>query len=465
MKLWGGRFDKDLDKTAEEFGASIGFDQRLYRQDIAGSIAHARMLAQQGIISQDDAAKIVTGLEAIREQIDRGEFEFRPDREDIHMNIEAALTEAIGEPGRVLHTARSRNDQIALDLRLYTREAIGRVVQKILALQETLLKLARQWHGVIMPGYTHLQRAQPVLLSHHFLAYFEMFQRDAGRFADSYARTDISPLGSAALAGAPYPLDREFVAQQLGMSAVSRNSLDAVSDRDFVVEFLAAAALCAVHLSRFAEEIVLWATAEFNFVELDDAYSTGSSIMPQKKNPDMAELVRGKSGRMIGNLVTVLTLLKGLPLSYNKDMQEDKEPLFDAVDTLLGSLSVFEPMLATLKIKGGNMYRAAQGSFATATDLADYLAKRGVSFRQAHEIVGRMVRYCIENGKNLNELSLAEYKNFSPQFEDDVRAITVETSLNARNVEGGTAPAQVQVALEGATELLQATRDWLADRT
>ena len=348
MKLWGGRFDKDLDKTAEEFGASIGFDQRLYRQDIAGSIAHARMLAQQGIISQDDAAKIVSGLELIQGQIDRGEFEFRSDREDIHMNIEAALTEAIGEPGSVLHTARSRNDQIALDLRLYTREAIRRVVQKILALQETLLKLARQWNGVIMPGYTHLQRAQPVLLSHHLLAYFEMFQRDAGRFADSYARTDISPLGSAALAGAPYPLDRAFVAQQLGMSAVSRNSLDAVSDRDFVVEFLAAAALCAVHLSRFAEEIVLWATAEFNFVELDDAYSTGSSIMPQKKNPDMAELVRGKSGRMIGNLVTVLTVLKGLPLTYNKDMQEDKEPLFDAVDTLLGSLSVFEPMLATL---------------------------------------------------------------------------------------------------------------------
>lgn len=465
MKLWGGRFDKDLDKTAEEFGASIGFDQRLYRQDIAGSIAHARMLAQQGIISQDDAAKIVSGLELIQGQIDRGEFEFRSDREDIHMNIEAALTEAIGEPGSVLHTARSRNDQIALDLRLYTREAIRRVVQKILALQETLLKLARQWNGVIMPGYTHLQRAQPVLLSHHLLAYFEMFQRDAGRFADSYARTDISPLGSAALAGAPYPLDRAFVAQQLGMSAVSRNSLDAVSDRDFVVEFLAAAALCAVHLSRFAEEIVLWATAEFNFVELDDAYSTGSSIMPQKKNPDMAELVRGKSGRMIGNLVTVLTVLKGLPLTYNKDMQEDKEPLFDAVDTLLGSLSVFEPMLATLKIKGGNMYRAAQGSFATATDLADYLAKRGIPFRQAHEIVGRMVRYCIENDKNLNELSLAEYKNFSSQFEEDVRAITVETSLNARNVEGGTAPAQVQAALEAATELLQPTRDWLADRT
>lgn len=465
MKLWGGRFDKDLDKTAEEFGASIGFDQRLYRQDIAGSIAHARMLAQQGIISQDDAAKIVSGLELIQGQIDRGEFEFRSDREDIHMNIEAALTEAIGEPGSVLHTARSRNDQIALDLRLYTREAIRRVVQKILALQETLLKLARQWNGVIMPGYTHLQRAQPVLLSHHLLAYFEMFQRDAGRFADSYARTDISPLGSAALAGAPYPLDRAFVAQQLGMSAVSRNSLDAVSDRDFVVEFLAAAALCAVHLSRFAEEIVLWATAEFNFVELDDAYSTGSSIMPQKKNPDMAELVRGKSGRMIGNLVTVLTVLKGLPLTYNKDMQEDKEPLFDAVDTLLGSLSVFEPMLATLKIKGGNMYRAAQGSFATATDLADYLAKRGIPFRQAHEIVGRMVRYCIENDKNLNELSLAEYKNFSSQFEEDVRAITVETSLNARNVEGGTAPAQVQAALEAATELLQPTRDWLTDRT
>lgn len=465
MKLWGGRFDKDLDKAAEEFGASINFDQRLYRQDIAGSIAHAKMLAKQGIISQEAADKIVAGLIVIGTQIDQGDFEFRADREDIHMNIEAVLTEAIGEPGRLLHTARSRNDQVALDLRLYTREAVVRVVQKILALQQTLLKLAHQWHGVIMPGYTHLQRAQPVLLSHHLLAYFEMFQRDAGRFADCYARTDISPLGSAALAGTPYPLDRDFVAVQLNMNAVSRNSLDAVSDRDFVVEFLAAASLCAVHLSRFAEEIVLWSTAEFSFIELSDAYSTGSSIMPQKKNPDMAELVRGKSGRMIGNLVAVLTMLKGLPLAYNKDMQEDKEPLFDAIDTLLGSLTVFEGMLATMQIKGGNMYRAAQGSFATATDLADYLAKKGLPFRQAHEVVGKLVRYCIEQGKTLGELTTSEYQNFSPLFEDDVRAITVESSLNARNVEGGTAPEQVAVALDAAQILLESTSQWLGTKT
>lgn len=465
MKLWGGRFDKDLDKTAEEFGASINFDQKLYRQDIAGSIAHAQMLAKQGIISQDAADKIVSGLNAIRDQIDKGEFAFRTDREDIHMNIEAVLTENIGEPGRLLHTGRSRNDQIALDFRLYTRDAIINVVQKILDLQQTLLKLARQWHGVIMPGYTHLQRAQPVLLSHHLLAYFEMLQRDAGRFADSYQRTDISPLGSAALAGAAYPLDRDFVAVQLGMSAVSRNSLDAVSDRDFVVEFLAAAALCAVHLSRFAEEIVLWSTAEFSFIELDDAYSTGSSIMPQKKNPDMAELIRGKSGRMIGNLVTILTMLKGLPLTYNKDMQEDKEPLFDAVDTLLASLTVFNGMLATLKIRGGTMYKAAQGSFSTATDLADYLAKKGVPFRQAHEIVGKLVRYCIEQNKTLAQLSLHEYQQFSPLFAEDVKEITVESSLAARDVDGGTAPSQVASALEASEELLESTRQWIARKT
>lgn len=465
MKLWGGRFDKDLDKTAEEFGASIGFDQKLYRQDIAGSIAHAQMLAKQGIISQDAADKIVSGLKDIETQIDKGEFEFRTNREDIHMNIEAVLTENIGEPGRLLHTGRSRNDQIALDFRLYTRDAIINVVQKILDLQQTLLKLAQQWHGVIMPGYTHLQRAQPVLLSHHLLAYFEMLQRDAGRFADGYQRTDISPLGSAALAGAAYPLDRDFVAVQLGMSAVSRNSLDAVSDRDFVVEFLAAAALCAVHLSRFAEEIVLWSTAEFSFIELDDAYSTGSSIMPQKKNPDMAELVRGKSGRMIGNLVSVLTMIKGLPLTYNKDMQEDKEPLFDAADTLLASLTVFNGMLATMKIKGGNMYKAAQGSFSTATDLADYLAKKGLPFRQAHEVVGKIVRYCIEQNKTLEQLSMSEYQEFSPLFTEDVKDITVESSLAARDVDGGTAPKQVASAIEAAEELLNSTRQWLASKT
>jgi argininosuccinate lyase len=464
MKLWGGRFEKDLDKTAEEFGASIPFDKKLYRQDIAGSIAHARMLARQGIIPQDDANSIVAGLEKIQEKIERGEFEFRADREDIHLNIEAALAEDIGPAAGRLHTARSRNDQVALDVRLYTRAAIVKIVEKISKLQATLLKLGKQWHGVILPGYTHLQRAQPVLLSHHLLAYFEMLQRDLGRFSDCYNRTDVSPLGNGALAGVPYPLDRDFVAEQLGMSAITRNSLDAVSDRDFVVEFLAAAALCAVHLSRFAEEIILWSTAEFGFIELSDAYSTGSSIMPQKKNPDMAELVRGKSGRMIGNLVSVLTMLKGLPLAYNKDMQEDKEPLFDAVETLVNSLTVFEGMLASMQIRGGTMYRAAQGSFATATDFADYLVKKGVPFRQAHEIVGKMVRKCVDDGRTFAELKLEELKSFSTLFEEDALALTVEASLASRKSVGGTAPEQVAKALEAAKSLLTDTTEWLGDK-
>ncbi len=464
MKLWGGRFGKDLDKTAEEFGASIPFDKKLYQQDIAGSIAHARMLAKQGIIPPADADTIVAGLEKIRDRIEQGNFEFRLDREDIHLNIEAALVEEIGEAAGKLHTGRSRNDQIALDTRLYTCQAIVNIIEKISKLQERLLQRARGWHGVIVPGYTHMQRAQPVLLSHHLLAYFEMLQRDAGRFYDCYVRTDVSPLGSGALAGVPYNLDRQYVASQLGLSAISRNSLDAVSDRDFVVEFLAAAALCAVHLSRLAEETILWSTAEFGFIELDDAYSTGSSIMPQKKNPDMAELVRGKSGRMIGNLVSVLTMLKGLPLTYNKDMQEDKEPLFDATDTLLNSLNVFEGMIATMAIRGGAMYKAAQGSFATATDLADYLAKKGVPFRQAHEIVGKMVKKCVEEGRTFADMNLSEYQAFAPQFEEDVRAITTEASLAARRTYGGTAPEQVLSAMDTAQHLLNDTREWLKER-
>ena len=461
MKLWGGRFEKPVDRTAEEFGASISFDKRLYREDIAGSIAHARMLARQGIIGADDARQIVSGLEKIREQIDAGQFEFRLDREDIHLNIEARLREEIGEAAGRLHTGRSRNDQVALDLRLYVRRTIVRTVEGILRLQETLVRLANQWHGVVLPGYTHMQRAQPVLLSHHLLAYFEMFQRDAGRFVDAYARADVSPLGSGALAGTPYPLDRDFVAEQLGLAAVSRNSLDAVSDRDFVVEYLAAAALCAVHLSRFAEEIILWSTAEFGFVELDDSYSTGSSIMPQKKNPDMAELVRGKTGRMVGHLTAALVMLKGLPLAYNKDMQEDKEGFFDASDTLLSSLSVFEGMLGTMRIRGGAMARAAEGSFATATDLADYLVNKGLPFRQAHEVVGKLVRYCIDNNKVFAALTLDEYHQFSPLFEEDARQITTATSLAARNTYGGTSPTQVQAALTATGPLLDETRHWL----
>jgi argininosuccinate lyase len=464
MKLWGGRFGKEVDKTAEEFGASIPFDRNLYRQDIAGSIAHARMLAKQGIISPEDSTTIIAGLEKIRTRIERGEFEFRLDREDIHMNIEAVLAEEIGSAAGRLHTGRSRNDQVALDVRLYTCSAIVTIVERIANLQETLLKLAQKWHGVIMPGYTHLQRAQPVLLSHHLLAYFEMLQRDAGRFYDCYTRTDVSPLGSGALAGVPYPLDREYVAEQLGMNAITRNSLDAVSDRDFVVETLSAAALCAVHLSRFAEEIVLWSSGEFGFIELDDAYSTGSSIMPQKKNPDMAELVRGKTGRMVGNLVSVLTMLKGLPLAYNKDMQEDKEPLFDSVETLVNSLTVFNGMIATMQVRAATLYRAAQGSFATATDIADYLVKKGIPFRQAHEVSGKLVKKCVEEGRTFADLKLEEYRAFAPEFDEDILLITVESSLGSRKTTGGTAPEQVANALTAAKNLLMETRDWLKEK-
>lgn len=461
MTLWGGRFTKGVDKSAEAFGASIPFDQRLYRQDIAGSIAHARMLAQQGIIAPGDAEQIVAGLEAILARIEAGSFEFRLEHEDIHLNIEAQLRADIGEVAGRLHTGRSRNDQVALDMRLFVRAAIVSTVERLVALQETLVRLAEQWQGVILPGYTHMQRAQPVLLAHHLLAYVEMFQRDAGRFRDAYGRADLSPLGSGALAGVPYPLDREAVAAHLGLGGITRNSLDAVSDRDFVIEYLSAAALCAVHLSRFAEEIILWSTAEFGFIELDDGYSTGSSIMPQKKNPDMAELVRGKSGRVIGNLVAALVMLKGTPLAYNKDMQEDKEGLFDSVDTLLNSLTVFEGMVGTMGIRPDRMLAAAQGSFATATDLADYLVSKGLPFREAHEVVGRLVRSCVERQQSFADLTLADYQRFSPLFEADIQAITVDSSLAARALPGGTAPVAVQAALAAAPALLAGSRAWL----
>jgi argininosuccinate lyase len=460
-KLWGGRFEKPVNQLAEEFGASIPFDQKLYREDIAGSIAHARMLAKQGIIPTADAEQIVAGLEAIRERIESAQFEFRLDREDIHLNIEAALRQDIGEAAGRLHTGRSRNDQIALDNRLYARRVIALTVEKIAKFQETLLTLADKWHGVLLPGYTHLQRAQPVLLSHHLLAYFEMLHRDADRFRDCFRRTDVSPLGSGALAGTPYPLDREYVAEQLKMGGVSRNSLDAVSDRDFFVEYLAAAALCAVHLSRFAEEIILWSTGEFGFIELDDAYSTGSSIMPQKKNPDMAELIRGKTGRMVGHLTAALVMLKGLPLAYNKDMQEDKEGFFDASDTLLNSLTIFEGMLATMQIRPDRMASAAEGSFATATDYADYLVTKGLPFRDAHEVVGKMVRYAIIERKTFGDFTLEEFRQFSPLFGQDVLEITTQASLEARNTFGGTSPVRVREAIMAAHNLVADNRLWI----
>ncbi len=440
---------------AQDYTASIPFDKRLYKQDIAGSIAHAKMLAKQGIISDKEAELITMALTSIREEIEGGEFAFRADLEDIHMNIEARLIEKVGDAGRKLHTARSRNDQVALDMRLFAKEAISQTIEKLVGLQRALLDVAEANKDEVMPGYTHLQRAQPVLFAHHMLAYFEMLQRDVSRFRDCLGRTDVLPLGSGALAGVPYPIDRDFLAKELGFSRISANSMDAVSDRDFVIEYQAAASITMMHLSRLAEELVLWSSAEFGFIELDDAYATGSSIMPQKKNPDVAELARGKTGRVYGNLLALLTVMKALPLSYNRDMQEDKEGFFDTVDTLLSTLEVFTGMIATLKVKGEKTRRAAEEGYILATDLADYLVGKGVPFREAHNIVGGLVQYAVENGKTFKDLSLSEYKNFSSLFEEDVYSVTVASSIGARDVPGGTAPGQVAQQLARARKIVQ----------
>ena len=448
------RFEKDLDKLAKDYTVSVPFDKRLYRHDIAGSIAHARMLWKQGIIPEKDAELIIMGLISIREEIERGQFQFKEELEDIHMNIEARLIEKIGDAGAMLHTARSRNDQVALDMRLFAKEAINETMAGLKALQKALLDLAESNIGVSIPGYTHLQRAQPVLFAHHLLAYFEMYQRDIERFQQCLERTDVMPLGSGALAGVPYPIDRYSVAKELGFSKVSANSIDAVSDRDFVIEYQAAASITMMHISRLAEEIVLWSTAEFGFIEIDDAFATGSSIMPQKKNPDVAELARGKAGRVYGHLMAILTTMKGLPLSYNRDLQEDKEGLFDSVDTVLSTLEVFAAMMGSLRVKGERTRSVAEENYTLATDLADYLVKKGIPFRQAHTIVGKLVRYAIENKKALPELDIKEYKTFSPKFEEDVKSITVESSLAARDVPGGTAPEQVRMALAAARRTL-----------
>jgi argininosuccinate lyase len=450
-----GRFQKKADKAAAEYTASIPFDWQLYPYDIAGSIAHAKMLAKQGIISAKEAETIINGLTAIKDEIKQGKFQFKPELEDIHMNIEARLIEKVGEVGGKLHTARSRNDQVALDMRLFIRDAILITIAGLKELQRALISLAEANKDVIIPGYTHLQSAQPVLLAHHLLAYFEMLQRDISRFNDCLKRTDVMPLGSGALAGVTYKnIDREFVAKELDFSQLSQNSLDAVSDRDFVLEYEAVASLCMMHLSRLAEEVILWSSAEFDFIELDEAYATGSSIMPQKKNPDVAELARGKTGRVYGNLMALLTTMKALPLAYNKDMQEDKEGLFDTVDTLLSTLEVFTGMVKTLKVKPENARRAVERGYILATDLADYLVKKGEAFRTAHEIVAKLVSYAMEKNKPFSELSLAEYKKFSPLFEKDVHSITIESSIAARDVAGGTAPKQVEKALANARKLI-----------
>ena len=449
-----GRFQKDIAKSAEKYTASIAYDWRLYPYDIAGSIAHARMLAKQGIITPDEAAAIANGLAEIGEEIGKGKFKFKPELEDIHMNIEVALIAKIGVTGGKLHTARSRNDQIALDMRLFTKASISDTLLGIKGFQEALVTLAETNKDVVIPGYTHLQRAQPVLLAHHLLAYFEMLQRDIGRFSNCLERTDMLPLGSGALAGVTYEIDRQFLARELGFGSISQNSMDAVSDRDFVLEYEAAASICMMHLSRLAEEIILWSSAEFGFIELDDAYATSSSIMPQKKNPDVAELIRGRTGRVYGQLLALLTTMKALPLSYNRDLQEDKEGFFSCVDTLLSSLEVFRGMISTLKIKAEKAGQAAGQGYVLATDLADYLVKKGEAFRTAYDIVARLVNYASENNKTFSELSLAEYQRFSSLFGEDVFSVTVESSLAARSSVGGTAPERVAEALARAREII-----------
>jgi argininosuccinate lyase len=450
-KLWGGRFSQPTDKFVEEFTASIDFDKRLYHQDIRGSIAHAQMLGKQGIIPLTDVEEIVAGLQGILDQIEAGTFDFSVSLEDIHMNIEARLSAKIGEAGKRLHTGRSRNDQVALDIRLYLRDEIVEISAYIDLLIDSLLFQAEMHLGVIMPGYTHLQTAQPILFSHHLLAYVEMLKRDKGRMEDCAKRANVLPLGAGALAGTTFPIDREYVAELLDFPAVTRNSLDSVSDRDFALEFLAASSILMMHLSRFSEELILWSTSEFRFVELSDAFCTGSSIMPQKKNPDVPELVRGKTGRVYGNLMALLTVMKSLPLAYNKDMQEDKEPLFDTIDTVKGSLKIFADMVREMRINAARMRETAGGGFSTATDVADYLVRKGMPFRDAHEVVGKAVRYCVEKKKDLPELTLEEWRGFSEKIEDDIsEAITLEASVNARRATGGTALERVREEIERA---------------
>ena len=439
-----------------DYTVSIAYDRRLYREDIAGSVAHARMLARQGIIAAKDAESIVAGLHAVRREIEDDAFPWREELEDIHMNIEARLHEVIGDAAGALHTARSRNDQVATDVRLYVMRCIDETLQGVRGLQSALLDRAEAHLEAVIPGYTHLQRAQPVLLSHHLLAYVHMLERDAERFRQARTRADVLPLGSAALAGSPYPLDRESVAKELGFSRVSANSMDAVTDRDFVIDYLSAAALAMAHLSRMAEELVLWSSEEFSFVSLPEAYVTGSSIMPQKRNPDFAELARGRTGRVYGHLVALLTVLKGLPLTYNRDLQEDKEALFDTVDTLLATLRVFAGMVEGLRFGVDRMRAAAEGGYSLATDLADYLVRKGLPFRRAHGAVADLVRYAQAQGKGLRELDLQEYQRFSPLFEADVLDLTVERALAARDVPGGTAPDRVRQALRDARALLEA---------
>ncbi len=454
-KPWAGRFAQKTSGVVETFTESISFDRKLWKHDIEGSIAHAKMLAKQRIITSKESAAIIAGLSETAEAISRGKFRFSPELEDIHMNIESSLTERIGDPGRKLHTARSRNDQVALDLRLYLREQILNIISLIRKLQKTFVVIAERHRETVMPGYTHLQRAQPVLLAHHLLAYVEMFQRDHERFRDCIQRTDSCPLGSCALAGTSLPTDRMYTAKLLGFSKISRNSIDAVSDRDFALEFLSCAAIAMMHLSRLAEELILWSSEEFRFVEISDRFTTGSSIMPQKKNPDVAELMRGKTGRVYGNLMALLTLMKGLPLAYNRDMQEDKPPVFDSAETLTACLSVLLEMLKEVKFNTARLRETAAGGYSTATDIAEYLVRKGVPFRAAHEITGRIVLYCISRNIPLTGLSVRELRTFSPALTEDILAILDPVaSVKARSSFGGTSPSEVKRQLRHYRKLL-----------
>ncbi len=455
-KPWGGRFSGSTAASVEEFTASHQFDRQLYRHDIAGSRAHARMLAKQELISNDERDMILDGLDRIEKEIASGSFEFNNELEDIHMHIEKALAEMIGAAGEKLHTARSRNDQVNLDLRLYLREETGRIIELMTGLQKAFVSLARKYLGTIMPGYTHLQRAQPLLLSHHLLAYYEMFGRDKSRMVDCLKRINVMPLGAAALAGTGLPIDRQAVAEELDFPEITANSMDTVGDRDFAIEFAAAAALAQIHLSRLSEELVLWSTEEFSFVTLADSHCTGSSIMPQKKNPDIPELIRGKSGRVVGNLVSLLTLLKGLPMTYNRDLQEDKEPIFDTVNTLGSCLAITTDMLENMEFNSEIITKATeQGGLMTATDLADYLVTKGMPFRQAHSVVGKVVAYCIAQAKELTELQIEELQQFSELISDDVFGLlSVEGSVSSKRSPGGTSPEQVSEALARAEKEL-----------
>lgn len=443
--MWGGRFTKAEEKNALDFNASISYDCRMYREDIAGSIAHAKMLAAHGIISKEDQEKITKGLLSIKKEIDEGTFPFSVELEDIHMNIEKRLTEEIGDAGARLHTARSRNDQCALDLHMYMKRNIARLSEKLIAVLEALLAASKKYQDVILPGYTHMQRAQPVLFAHHMLAYFAMLERDFKRLEDCYDMCDMSPIGACALAGTTYPTHPEEEANDLHFASVYGNSLDAVSDRDYLLQFLSFASICAMHLSRLSEEFIYWSTSEFQFIELDDGYSTGSSIMPQKKNPDMCELIRGKTGRVYGHLIGLLTVMKGLPLAYDKDMQEDKEGVFDALDTLYFALDIYAGMISTMTVNGDHTRQVLESDFSNATDMADYLAKKGLPFRQAHAVVGNAVHYCIEHHKVLLDLSMEEFKSMSPLFEEDIKeALSIENCVKNRESYGGTGPKSVE---------------------